>query len=388
MQGNDLKELVKVKGKKPSAAILMEAMDEGTITPQDMSLRELWEAFVGPVGTTLEFSQKKSGYVDLYEGVGGTIDSSVYQTLAGKIISNMVIESYNRTTNIGDSLVQNYPTRLKYEKVPGYTTTDGMREVKEGENYEKASMGSKFVGTGEIAKKGRILAITEEAVYFDLIGQILNQAEQLGMDARQDKESTILKAVLGINACYSPSDVSTALYTTTPYLVASNPLIDWTSLETVEVALADMTDEEGNAIVVSPNVLLVPSSLKRTAQMIIGATDVLRKTPVIGTAGTTSQAREMTQKNPYMDAYNVISSPLIHNLQIAAGVGSSTARSSWWLGDPKRQFVWKEIWPLQVLKAKKGIDSEFNADVVAQFKIRYYGGIFAKDNKYFSKVTA
>jgi hypothetical protein len=381
MKGNDLRDVVLTKGPEATYNTLMECLDEGKLNPSDFGLREVWEAFVGPCGKTLAFARRKAGYVELMEAA---VDSSIYQSIAGRIVSDSVIEGYNRVSSIGDMLVTTRQTKERYEKDTGWSPTEGVKTVIEGENYEQSGIGHKFVGTGELFKKGRILAITEEAVVFDRTGMILGQAQELGEDARMDKERTILRAFLGIDTAYFPSDTPTALYSALPQLIAGNPLNDWTNIEAAELALADTQDEEGNTIVLTPDTLVVPTALKRTGQRIVSAIEITHKN-TDGTAGTTAQARETVSANPVKNDYAILSSPLIHQLLIASGVSAAVATSSWWIGQPKRQFVWREVWPIQTQKAARGSEAEFNADVVAQFKVRFYGGIYAKDNVYVAR---
>ena len=386
MNGHSLVEMVKSNGKKKISDFLIESMDlpagdKNRIEPANMSQRELWEAFVGPVGETLQFAQMKMGLVELSEAA---VDSSLYQILAGKIIANTMIDSYNRVPHIGDDLVTVRKTKQRFDKVSGWTPTQGVKTVLEGQPYEDTGFGHKFIGTGDVFKKGRILPITEEAIFYDETSSILEQAEEMGKDARLDREETILKAILGIDTSYFPTDVGTALYTAAPQLLGTNPLTDWRNIESAELSLADTVDEEGNSILIRPQILLVPAALNRTALRILSATEVREDKNIA--AG--SDSRVTLSANPVFNAFTVRSSPAIHTLQVAAGIASGIATSSWWLGDFKKQFVWKEIWPLQVSRAKPGHSEEFRSDIKAQFKVRYYGGIYAKDKVYVMKNTA
>ncbi|HQR08373.1 MAG TPA: hypothetical protein PLN21_16205 [Gemmatales bacterium] len=56
------------------------------------------------------------------------------------------------------------------------------------------------------------------------------------------------------------------------------------------------------------------------------------------------------------------------------------------MGDFPRQFIWKEIWPVQVFRQAAQEGDGFDRDVVAWFKVRYYGGINALDHRYVLKM--
>jgi len=396
MRGQDLKNLIEAHGKPRVVKLLIEMLDlpEGDkrrARPDDFSLKELWEVIVGPVGETLRYAQSQKGFIDL-EQIGqnsdlkeAAVNSTLYQVLAGNIIAETMIDAYNRVDHIGDKLVNVKKTKQRYEKVAGWSPGDGVKTVLEGQPYEQVGMGHKFVGTGEVFKKGVILPITEEAIFYDNTGTILEQADQIGEDARLDREKTILRAVLGVDTSYFPSDAGTSLYSSgTPQHVPSNALSDWKNLEAIENSLADTVDEQGEQIIITPKILLVPQALKMTAKNIINATEIREKED---SAGATTK-RETVSANPVQGAYEIVSSPLIHAIQEAAGTSSSIAKSNYWLGDFKKQFVWKELWPIQVLRNKEGNINSFEKDVVAEFKVRYIGGIYAKDDKYVAKSLA
>jgi hypothetical protein len=83
----------------------------------------------------------------------------------------------------------------------------------------------------------------------------------------------------------------------------------------------------------------------------------------------------------------VLSSPLIDYLASVTGSRFDDA-ADWFLGDFKKQFVWQEIWPLQTQRAQQNDEAQFRRDIVARFKVRYYGGISALDHRYVVKSNA
>ena len=206
-----------------------------------------------------------------------------------------------------------------------------------------------------------------------MTGALLDRARMIGERAALEREKTILKAVLGVENSYFPGGTASTLYSATPYLVASNALTDWTSIETCENdGFGAMTDENGEAILVTPTAILVPIALKATTKRILTATSVAHL--------TSSDTIRTWSSMPVKTDYEIISSPLIHQLS-----GSST---TWFLGDFKRQFRWKEIWPIQTFKASQNDQDRFHRDIVEKYKVRYYGCCFAIDNKYVVKNTA
>jgi hypothetical protein len=126
--------------------------------------------------------------------------------------------------------------------------------------------------------------------------------------------------------------------------------------------------ETGEPIVWMPKILLVPKNKQLTALRIVTATTVTTLT------GTGTQRTEF--RNPFGGAYTVLSSPFLDNVNA----------DDWYFGDFRRQFLWKEIWPVQVFRQTRDGDADFDRDVLARYKVRYYGGINALDERQVVKV--
>jgi hypothetical protein len=117
-----------------------------------------------------------------------------------------------------------------------------------------------------------------------------------------------------------------------------------------------------------PKVLLVPKNRQLTALRIVTATTVTTLTD------TGNQQTEF--RNPFGGAYTVLGSPFLDNV----------SPDDWYLGDFRRQFLWREIWPVQVFRQTRDSDAGFDRDLVARYKVRYYGGINAVDERHVVKV--
>lgn len=345
---------------------------------EEIHLSELYEAFVGL--EHLSVAQKAMGYVEM--PLAEDLKVSMFSNITGELISNMVIEAYQYNAGVADALCSTYKTKYRDERMAGFGASEDPKEVKEGNAYEDSGLSEKYITLGTAVKKGRIISITEECIYYDQTSQIIKRAEGIGEKCALDKEKVLLRIILGVTNAYYPSGVNTALYGAAPYLVASNPLTDWTSIETcLLTGFAAMKDENDEIINVKPTTLLVPSALLFTAKRTVNATEILGKTPTSGTAGTTAQARETKSAN-VVDNYQIVSSHQVSALQ------SSNGDTNWWLGDFKKQFYWKEIWPLQTFKETPNGVVQFEKDVVTRFKVRYFGNGFVMDNRYVVKNKA
>ena len=402
MIGQDLRQLRESLGPRGFYETLVSLLNEGELAPEDFSLRQLWEACVGPTHLTLPtYAAQQRVYVTDVAQLSALhseadLGTNLFQTIAGALISKRVIDAYNVTDGfIGDRLITIERSSVKNEKIAGFTALQGPKEVKEGDRYEEASFGDKYVTTVE-SKKGRIVSITEEAIHFDQTGELLRRAARIGEATRLEREKTIVRGVVDADynaslgtGVYRPNGTLEPLYPTdgsnrnyvgvgnttagSPYNAAV-PLEDWTDIDFIlRYHATQVTDdrhapEAGEPIVWMPRILLVPKSKELTALRIVTATSV-----VTLTNGSTQQTEF---RNPFGGAYQVLASPFLDNVDV----------DDWYLGDFRKQFIWKEIWPVQVFRQTRDGDADFDRDVLARYKVRYYGGINALDERFVVKV--
>lgn len=358
--------------------------------PEQFSIRALWEGLVGPANETLGIAQGvgRGGYIETPHAFEEAISSTAFPSAVGQLISARVIDGYNAGGYIGDELVETVPSTMRGERMVGFTSLQGPKVVEELMPYEDSSFGEKYVTSTE-TKRGRILSISEEAVFFDQTGQILLRAQNLGEMARQERERRIIRAVADVASTerhYRPSGVAAQIYTGDPLLSTATPLQDWTDIQEVLTYHAATIRDDRQAddgvgpqpIVWMPRVLLVSTKLAGTAARIIAATEV---------RGDASNERT-TSGNPLnsiVPGLRALASPF---LDAAEGADQYDDADDWFMGDFRRQFKYKEIWPLQTFRAPAQNPEQFGRDVVAQFKVREYGDVVATDTRWVIKVNA
>lgn len=369
-----IKNLIESNGVVVAAQKIVDCIKTEKIGIAEIGLRRLYEGFLGH---EMGFDDRNIKFLT-EDAISGDVRLSAFSNIVGVLLGNEIIKAYDSFPKIGDQLVTEYNTRLKDERLPGFTAVkEEVDQVKEGEEYPSVGFGEKYITTGEAIKRGEIISVTEEAIYYDQTGMLQEFCREIGKRIAERKEKTILRAVLGVDTCYHPNGVPTALYGGAPYLVASNALVDWTDLENAEVTgLGAMTDEAGVPIGSTPmRQLLVPLALNRTARRIINATEIIH-----GDFDNAASVKTMSA-NPYGgENIQVLTSALMHGI-----VGDST---TWFCGDFKQQFRWKNVWPIQAIPAPVNNLKEFTADIKFAYKVRYLGNVFARDNKYVVKCTA
>lgn len=364
------------------------------ISPYEFSIRALWEGLVGPVEETLPYAiamHGGGGYLEMPTRLEEAMTASAFPSATGQLINAKVIEGYQMTDGfIGDQLVETVPSKLRGERFVGFTALQAPKVVGEDEPYDDSSMADKFVGSRE-TKRGRILRISEEAVFLDQTGQILSKARGLGEAARQERERRIVRAVIDADsgeAVYAPGGTAEQLYSAgnSNLDAGARPLVDWTDVqEVLSFHATNITDDRaadealaGQPIVWMPKVLLTATELAGVAARLISATMV--------TEGATGPRMEtgnpLTSLTPGL---RPLSSPFIDN---ATDGDQWDDASDWLLGDFQRQFKYKELWPLQTFRAPANDSDAFNRDTAAAFKVREYGDVISVDERWVIKVNA
>lgn len=363
MNGQSLRDLYRSDGPEAFARKCVELLNERKVRPEDFSVRELWEAVGRPgFGVMRTVFEAYGAEVPLQEEA---INSTVFDVITGELISRKVIEGYDAYPAVGDELVTTVPSKRRLERFPGLGAIDMPVEVKEAEEYpELGGLDEKYV-TGEASKKGLVISISEELITEDQSGLVFLRARQIGERIRRDREKTILNGVQDVSGnVYRPSGTATALYSAGNNNVKSiNALEDWTDLDAAYSQFINMRDEAGEPLYVEPTVLLVPVALRGTGNRIVNATEYDTGNMKVGN----SYSHLKALASPYLDAQSA---------------------STWYVGDFKRQFIWQEVWPVQVLRARQDAGEAFERDIVARFKARYLGGIAALDYRYVIKNTA
>ena len=375
-------------------------LDAGDLTPDDFSLRRLAEACGVLGGPRAAFAALREAAdaadparppAALLSETAPAARTDLFRVVTAELLARKVTEGYDAAAGlIGDRLVSVVRANGRNAKLAGFTATAGPTDVPEGHDYEESTFAEKFV-TSEEAKRGRILSVTEELIYFDRTGEVYRRAVRLGEGLRQERERTIVRAVADAEPgrpVYRPSGVGTPLYqtdgshrnligpnnTTSPDHAAAVPLEDWAALDKVRAyrateVLDDRVDGDPRPVLAPARQVLVPESLAGTARGIVDATEVRR----------TSGDEVTVSGNPHR-GLEVLSSPFLDELG-AAG------RRDWYLGDFPKQFVWTEIWPVQTFLQRSESAAAFERDVALRVKARYYGGVSATDTAFVTKVA-
>ncbi|MBE3132845.1 MAG: hypothetical protein IMZ55_05185 [Acidobacteria bacterium] len=356
-------------GPRETCRRLQEALEKKHLRPHDFSLRDLAEGLVkdGREYVRLLDPRAYRNSQTLVEAASG-VDTSVFSNITGQIVYSAIMEAAVNPAFVGDQLCTTVPTEFSGEKIPGIGPIgDKATTIAEGEAYPLVGVSQQYIETPETIKRGLILPITKEAIFFDRTGILMERCRQVGEWLGWQKEIRILAEVLGdTNATggYTPNGYKLngtaydAYQTATPWInSASNPLVDWTDINNAEDRLFKMTDPmTGEYMMVVPDTIIVPTKLRATAMMVLGA-------GAVHIGGATNAAHYYTDTmNPAQATYSyqLICSPLIYKV--------TASDTIWYLGNFKRAFSYMENWPITVTQAPSNSEAEFVQDIVVRFK--------------------
>lgn len=314
----------------------------------------------------------------------GAVSTAAFQNISGQIVYNAVLEAYEAEEFIFSKLIPSKQTPYNGEKIAGVSEVgDEDQVVGEGQDYPLASVSEDWVETSEPVKRGKVVPVTRESVFFDRTGQVLQHCGDVGKGAGANKEKRIVDAICDINGGatdartghrYRWRGTSIATYGndsgthTWDNLQASNSLLSWVSIDAAEQLLNEMTDPyTGEPIVLQATHIVCAKGLEQVARRIINATEVSVATPGYATSANPTKT---TMPNPYANKYQIASSRYINSRQDTA----SQANTTWYLLNPKA-WLYLYNWPLEVTQAPSNSSLEFSNDIIAQFKSSERGAV-------------
>lgn len=313
----------------------------------------------------------------LLEAADG-VDVTAFLNVTGQVIYAKILESYTQEAFALSKLVDTIPTRLDGEKIPGAGSVgDQATEVAPGMPYPHVGFGEDHIATPSTTKRGLIVPVTKEAVFFDRTHLILSRAAQVGEVLGLSKEKRLIDLIIGKTNSYRWTDTTYDTYQSSgPWRnqVADNELVDWTNVDTAEQLFADILDPNTNEpVLVQPNTVLVMPACRHAAFRVFNASEI--------TYTATDSATTTVSANP-LRRYRVHDSRLAYRRIIASGESPDDARKWWLLGDFKKAFAYMENWPITVTQSPLGSEADFNQDILIRFKASERGAAAVLNPRY------
>lgn len=353
------------------------AFSEGDLSPNEFSLRRLFEDFV-PDGRELVrgFDPRIEKPMSLVEA-GDSVDTAAFANITGQIVFSTVLQAFNDASMLSSQVARTIPTQFSGERIPGISRVGDKAElVPEGERFPTAGVSEEWLNTPQTKKRGMIVPVTKEAIFFDRTGILIQRASEVATWLGVNKEKRVLDAALGLSTLYRRNEgTAQATYGDThtegtfDNLSASNALADWENVEAAELLFDAMTDPNtGDPINVMPNTLIVPTALLHTARRIVSATELRHGSdPVTLSANTVGN-------------YNILSSPFVKQ--------RTSSATTWFIGNPMQAFAYMENWPITTIEAPSNSHDEFHFDIVRQWRVSERGAAAVLEPRYMVKSTA
>ncbi len=351
--------------------------------PEDFSIRDLAEALVPDGREWVRLLDPRStGSVSVLESNDG-VDVTAFLNIAGQVIYSKIMEAYTQEAFVVSKLVDTIPTRLDGEKIPGISrVADSIDEVGPGMPYPHLGFGEDYIETPSTTKRGFIVPVTKEAIFFDRTHLVLTRAAEVGEVLGLNKEKRLIDLVIGTTNNYKWKGTTYNTYqTSTPWInsLSTNELVDWTNVDKAEQLFADILDPTtGEPVLVRGTTVLVMPAYRHAAHRVFSAAE-LTFTAADSTTATVAA-------NP-LRGYRVFDSRLAYRRIIAAGIAAATAKKYWFVGDFRRAFAYMENWPITVTQAPVGSEAEFNNDIVLRFKASERGAAAVINPRYVVKNT-
>ena len=380
----ELRRRYELDGAQKTVEHLSEALADGHLRPEDFSLRDLAEGLIPDGHQWLRMlDPRNAGSVGVLEAAEG-VDVTAFLNVTGQVIHAKILDSYTQEAFAVSKLVDTIPTRLDGEKIPGAGGIgDEAAEVAPGMPYPHVGFGEDYIETPATTKRGLIVPVTKEAVFFDRTHLILSRAAEVGEILGLSKEKRLIDLVIGTTNNYRWKDTGYDTYQeSTPWrnTLADNELVDWTNVDAVEQLFSDILDPNTNEpVLVQPNTVLVMPARRHAAFRVFNAKEI--------TYTASESATTTVSANP-LTRYTVVDSRLAYRRVIASGEAANDAKKWWFLGDFKKAFAYMENWPITVTQSPLGSEADFNQDILIRFKASERGAAAVLNPRYVVRSTA
>ncbi|MEN0109744.1 MAG: hypothetical protein AAF805_03380 [Planctomycetota bacterium] len=379
----ELKRRYDLDGAQKTVGHLTEALAEGSLRPEDFSVRDLAEALIPDGREWVRTLDPRSGTAGPILEASEGVDASAFQQVTAQVVHARILEAYTQEAFVASRLVETIPTRLDGEKIPGVTRiADQIDEVAPGMPYPSLGFDEDYVETPSTTKHGFIVPVTREAIYFDRTNLILSRAAEVGEVLGLNKEKRLLDLIVGVTNSYRHKGVAYDTYqTSAPWVnsLAGNELVDWTSVDAAEQLFAEMLDPAtGEPILLNATTALVMPAYRHAAHRTFNATEI----SYAPTGGQTTTVAS----NP-LGNYGFAESRLAYRRVVASGVAAADAKKWWFLGDFRKAFAYMENWPITVTQAPLGSEADFANDVVLRFKASERGAAAVLNPRFVVRCT-
>jgi len=241
---------------------------------------------------------------------GGSFSTITLSGILSNVANKALLEAYSGVEGIATRICAQTDVN-DFKQVTRYRMTGQGTFEKVGPDGElKHAQLTEEAFTNQIDTYGKIIALTRQMSINDDLGAFLQIPRILGRQSAIAVESAVFTLLLS-----NPSNFFSA--GNKNYFSGADTTLQISSLTTAEQLFLDQTDKDGKPILISPAILLTPTSLKVTGQQLMTETRVNE---------TTTSDKPKPANNPHAGKWEPLSSPYLNSQGIA---GSSAV--AWYL---------------------------------------------------------
>lgn len=353
------------------------------IRPSEFSVRGLFEAINGE-DSAERYAPGNRQLALLEAGPGPGVDAtaflniSAFNAAVSGLIEVKVLEGFNQPEFIGDKICQVVPTRLNGQKMIGVANMGDLAKKRlPSMPHAPAGLNEVFVETPETEEWGLKCDVTQEAVYFDLTGQVLDKANNVGKMVGYRRELRIIDSFIGVNQTYKYKGTLYGTYqTATPFINDQVlPLVDYKTFDAVLNTFAKLTDPEtGISIAVAPKMIVSVPQMESQIYNTLRSTEIA----VVDNQANAGTIRSFSALPPRVAQAlgEPVFSILLYNRLMASatdpdypglGYNDTKAKGTFFVGDPISGHRYMENWPLRVRQASPNEYEMMDRGIVAAF---------------------
>jgi len=380
LKARDWKGLISKHGVQGTATLVESWLDRGVkgetggISFNELSLHQIVE---GTIPDGREFINSMNPAFDTHTEAIDAIDMTAFNTITRNIVAARVMAERQGKGLVLQNLIPNESTNRNGSMLPGIQSPGSdFEEIKEMQSYPYYQVGEDYLETPKGKKFGRIIAVTKEAVFFDIFNIVLREAAGVGRMLYVNKEKRIAQGVAGLLNNHKRQGTTYNTYLTSGKWIndQANPVDDHTCIDNSKALFHAMVDfNNGEKITVMPTTIIGSEMRESLWASILNARYVQR-----GDGASNSVAT--VYDNPIQGRYNFVSAPYLEEAIVNGGLANSTQVLDWWFhGDFSKAFKYLENWPVTVIQAPRNSLDEFKQDIVAQYRASERGQIWAED---------
>lgn len=346
---------------------------------EEVSIRQLGEAIFGTDEFERRFDPEETGgrVTHLLEGpVDPTyfLNINAFSSSVAGLVEVKLMEQLDNPLHIGDQLMRKTPTNLNGQKMPRISAITPSKQKREpGQPHTRTGFTEEWIVTPELEENARAIEIEQEAVWYDLTGQVLERARGVGEILSYEKELDQLRLFCGVTNPYNYKGTTYNTYqTATPWINTHvNIAEDISDLDAALELLREMTDPvSGREILTMPTTVVYDPSRQTVWNRILRATEV-RETTNTNTVSL-SPPPEFAKTQ-----YKELHSQILHNILVDSsdglGLSDTNAKGRWWIGDPQKAFAWMEHHGVRVRQASPSDFTMIDRGIIAATFADYRG---------------